>query len=241
MIFSRRKSAQPSIERKPLAIAGTVIPLEIRRHARARRATLRLSVDGDHAIVTLPKGTSADDAVWLARRHAHWLSDKLAALPERVAFVDGAEVPYLGTLHPIRLNPNQTNVVRHNGEFRVGGPKTDAARRLTQFLRREARREITERVARHASRLGKRVGRISIRDTRSRWGSCSTTGNLSFSWRLIMAPADVLDYVAAHEVAHLAVPNHGPDFHFTLGTLVNDANSPRAWLRRNGTRLHRYG
>lgn len=241
MIFRRRNSAQTSTVRTPLSIGETVIPLEIRRHARARRATLRLSIDGDHAIVTIPKGASADAAVLLVRRHAHWLSDKLASMPERVAFVEGAQVPYLGTPHPIRLNPHQANVIRHNGEFQVGGPKHETARRLTQYLRREARREIADRVERHAVRLGKRIGRISIRDTRSRWGSCSSTGNLSFSWRLIMAPFDVLDYVAAHEVAHLAVPNHGPDFHVTLGTLINDANSPRAWLRSNGTRLHRYG
>jgi hypothetical protein len=115
------------------------------------------------------------------------------------------------------------------------------ARRVRDWFRSEARARIGVLVRDKAAVLGQTPGRITVRDTKSRWGSCSHDGNLSFCWRLVMAPASVLDYVVAHEIAHLAEHNHGPEFWRLVGTLTADVGGGRAWLKRNGGRLHRIG
>ena len=115
------------------------------------------------------------------------------------------------------------------------------ARRVRDFLMAEARRELGERARAKAERIGARVAAVTIRDTRSRWGSCSATGRLSFSWRLILTPEPVLDYVVGHEVAHLREMNHSPRFWALCAELTAEVAGPRVWLKANGARLLRYG
>jgi len=124
--------------------------------------------------------------------------------------------------------------------IRVEGQPEHTPRRLLDWLKREARRKIDERVWIYAEQLGVTPKRITIRDTTSRWGSCSSTRSLSFSWRLILAPASVLDYVVAHEVSHLRELNHRPRFWRLVETLVADIDKSQNWLSENGTMLHRY-
>src|SRR5262249_33758651 len=128
-----------------------------------------------------------------------------------------------------------------DGEIRVRGDQAHLGRRVRDFLMRLAREEMTRRSRLYAARINKRVARVTVRDTKSRWGSCSATGCLSFSWRLIFAPEAVLDYVVAHEVAHLAEMNHGPRFWRVVQTLTSDFTTPRAWLNRHRNRLLAYG
>ncbi len=123
----------------------------------------------------------------------------------------------------------------------VGGEAESISRRIEAWLRGEARRVLTERAGAQAERLGRSPGRISIRDTRSRWGSCSSAGMLSFSWRLILAPPEVLDYVVAHEMAHLAQRGHGAEFWRIVARLTAHMDAGRAWLRLKGRDLFRYG
>ncbi len=225
-----------------VALNGGVVPLTIRHHPRARRLTLRVPVRGEGAIVTLPPGATVDDALRLADCYADWLSRRLAAKPPPIGFADGVEVPFLGRPHRICHRPGQpAGVVRGDGVIEVGGPTAELAGRVAAFLRAEALREIRARVGAVTGNLGLPFGRIRVGDPRSRWGSCTSQGNLSFSWRLIMAPVPVLAYVVAHEVAHLAVPNHGPHFHRLVDALVPDPDAPRVWLDRHGIELHRYG
>ncbi|MBT7944473.1 MAG: M48 family metallopeptidase, partial [Alphaproteobacteria bacterium] len=127
------------------------------------------------------------------------------------------------------------------GEILVAGGQEHLARRVRDWFKGEARDRIRPLVRDKALVLGRTPGRITVRDTKSRWGSCSHDGNLSFCWRLVMAPATVLDYVVAHEVAHLVEHNHGPDFWRLVGTLTGDMDGGRDWLKRNGERLHRIG
>jgi len=123
----------------------------------------------------------------------------------------------------------------------VAGDVTHAPRRLGDWLVDQARRDLDARVSWHSRRLGVKASRISVRDQTSRWGSCSTTGALSFSWRLILAPRHILDYVAAHEVAHLAEMNHGPKFWALVRRTMPDMDEARRWLQIYGMDLHRYG
>lgn len=225
-----------------LDLEGRSLPLRIRRHPRARRLTLRVDSAAEGAVVTIPASVPIEEGIDWAQRKSAWLLEMIEGLPPRVAFVDGAVVPFLGIGHRICHRPDQKGVVwRDNGQIHVTGNPEFLARRVTDWLRREARREIVTRVAAKAEMLGRPAGRIGLRDTRSRWGSCASNGNLSFCWRLIMAPERVLDYVVAHEVAHLAVRDHGDRFWATVATLTEDPVDARAWLRRHGEGLHRYG
>jgi predicted metal-dependent hydrolase len=214
--------------------------MALRPSRRAKRIILRIDPVGTITLV-VPRRTSRDEAVAFARSKAEWLNDRLAALPAPVPFAEGAELPLLGRPHRIRHAPGTHGVRLGRGEIVGAGEEAHLPRRVADFLRREARRECAERARRFARRLGLNVARVSIRDPKSRWGSCSHKGHLSFSWRLILAPEWVLDYVIAHEVAHLVEMNHGPRFWRLVEKLYPDSVRPREWLRRHGTRLHRYG
>jgi hypothetical protein len=238
----RRAGAPGGEQRLLLALADRTIPLTVRRHPRARRASLRVDVAGDGVVVTIPGLAPFADGIELAKLHCDWLSRRLAALPPRVAFDDGAVIPLRDSPHRIRSRPESPNGVRlADGIIEVGGPAASLPARLTRWLRAEARRQITAAAVVKAGQIDRAFRRISIRDTRARWGSCSAGGTLSFSWRLVLAPPTVLDYVVAHEVAHLAVAGHGPRFWATVAGLTGDMDDARIWLRHHGSSLHRYG
>ena len=227
---------------KILRLKGIEVPLVVRRNPRARRLTLRLDQASGAAQLSLPRGVALSEGLDFARRRSDWILTQLESLPPHVAFAEGARVPYLGEPHVIRhASQARRGVWREAGTIWVSGFAEHLARRVTDFLRREARCELTARAGDKAARLRRRPGRISIRDTRSRWGSCSSDGELNFSWRLILAPEPVLDYVVAHEVAHLVHLNHGPRFWALVATLTAEVAGPRRWLRENGGTLLRYG
>ncbi len=223
-----------------LSLAGRNIAMALRPSRRAKRIILRIDPVGTVTLV-VPRRTSRDEAVAFARSKADWLNDRLAALPAPMPFVDGGELPLFGRTHRIRHDPEAHGVHRSRGEIVVAGEVEHLSRRVADFLRREARRECAERARDFARRVGQRIARVSVRDPKGRWGSCSQKSHLSFSWRLILAPEWVLDYVIAHEVAHLVEMNHGPRFWRLVERLYPDSLRPREWLRRHGTRLHRYG
>ncbi len=158
-------------------------------------------------------------------------------------FVEGAIVPVLGVPHRIRrsLDPAAPPVTIADGEIRVRGDPRHIPRRVRDHLAALARDELARRARPLAARIGRKIARVSVRDTKSRWGSCSASGNLSFSWRLIFAPERVIDYVVAHEVAHLAEMNHGPRFWRLVESLAPGNAQPRAWLDRHRARLLSYG
>jgi len=222
-------------------LGGRSIPVRIRAHPLARRIILRIDWDNNGVILTLPKWANESEAVALLRERADWVCARLDALPAWVPFADGAAVPYLGESYTLRHDPGGLGIACEGGEIRISGRPEHLPRRYTDWLRRQAKAEISARTHPLAERIGKRVGRITVRDTKSRWGSCSFSGNLSFSWRLVMAPEWILDYVAAHEVAHLRHASHGPNFWTLVAELCSDAKGARTWLNQNAQRLHRIG
>ncbi len=227
---------------RPLVLSGLPAPLELRESPRARRMTLRLDPARGVVQVVVPAGLAEAEAVRFVNRHTDWVRARLEALPPQRPFVEGTSIPVLGADHVIRHDPARRGLgVCGDGEIRVGGAPEHLARRVRDVLVSEARRLLAERARSMAEILGTRVQGIAIRDTRSRWGSCSATGRLSFSWRLILTPEPVLNYVVAHEVAHLKEMNHSPRFWAQVTRLVADAPSHRAWLRRHGSALLRVG
>ncbi|MCJ2097279.1 M48 family metallopeptidase [Methylobacterium sp. E-046] len=225
---------------------GSSFRVALRRRPTARRITLRVSAATGEVVITLPSRTAVNTAQRFAATHSAWIAARLARLPARVGFEPEARVPLRGVPHRVRLRDTRSGAVRieHDGEeaaISVACDPAHVARRIRDFLVREARRDLLEAVERYAERLGERPARITLRDTRSRWGSCTARGELNFSWRLILAPPVVLDYLVAHEMAHLREMNHSPRFWALLHDLCPAVDTAEAWLKRSGAGLHRYG
>lgn len=215
------------------------VALLLKKSARARRISLRVSRLDGRVTLTCPKGVTEAEALAFARSKAAWLRQALADQQGAVTVGHGAQVPVLGHMRQIVQGSGRT--VRITDEaLLVPGPAERAGARVQGFLKNHARDRLVEAADRHATALGRPYARISLRDTRSRWGSCTSDAGLMFSWRLIMAPESVLDYVAAHEVAHLAEMNHSAAFWAVVHRLYGDHRAARGWLRENGHHLHRY-
>ncbi|SLN76009.1 hypothetical protein ROG8370_03838 [Roseovarius gaetbuli] len=215
------------------------VELSLRRSPRARRISLRVSGLDGRVTLTLPRGVPEAEALDFARTKADWLRAQMAQRPVTVVVTHGLEVPLEGQVMRIAQGTGQ-RVVQGSATLHVpGGPDTAGAR-LEGWLKARARDRLAAASDHYAGLLGLGYSRITLRDTRSRWGSCSSSGALSYSWRLIMAPPEVLDYVAAHEVAHLAEMNHSPAFWAVVARLMPGYGAPRTWLRREGGALHRY-
>lgn len=228
-----------------LEIDGCAVPLRVRRNARARNLILRLDEQTGGAVVTIPKRTSVREAYDMALRKSDWIAVQLKRRPAKVPFAPGAVIPILGIDHEVQHNPVGRGITCVNGAILVSGREEHLARRLADWLKAQAKAEITPRAHAKAEGLqnqaNRRVGRITVRDTRSRWGSCAADGQLNFSWRLILAPEHVLDYVVAHEVAHLVHRNHGEAFWALTNGLTERMGEARAWLNAHGRSLHRFG
>jgi len=226
-----------------LRIEGRPVEVTVRLNPRARRLIVKVHPSTGEVSVVAPSRRSLDHAMDFARSESSWIARRLAHVPEPVDLEPGATVPFRGEEHTIRpaaRGPAPVWIERGSRVIRISGHQEHAPRRLLDFLKREARKMFEARVFHYAELVGVQPKRITVRDTASRWGSCSTTRSLSFSWRLILAPPFVLDYVVAHEVAHLKHMNHGTRFWSLVRELVGDAETPQEWLSKNGPLLHRY-
>ena len=239
------RSASSTLKGRSIDDLGA--PVEVRRHPGARRLTLRVSRTRRTVIVTLPVQCDIDEAGSFITRNIDWVRARLDSLPDAVPFNDGVFIPLRGEAHRVvftgasRRIPVERKPTSSYPELRVSGLAEHAPRRLKDWLAQEAHRDLDQRVAFHAKRLDVKPKRLAVRDQISRWGSCSTTGLLSFSWRLVMAPPEILDYVAAHEVAHLREMNHGPRFWALVKKTMPELDDAKRWLQIYGMDLHRYG
>jgi predicted metal-dependent hydrolase len=219
------------------------MPVSIRVSRRARRVGLRIDMAERRVELVLPPGVPASQGLRFLATKPGWIAARLKALPPQVPFSEGAIVPVFGVPHRVcrEIDAAMPPVAIVDGEIRVRGDPAHLARRVRDHFVALARSEFAVRARRSAARIGHNVARVNVRDTKSRWGSCSVRGNLSFSWRLIFAPEPVIDYVVAHEVAHLAEMNHGPRFWHLVESLSPGNAAPRAWLKRHRSRLFSYG
>ena len=240
-----RRPAEPS--RLLVKHGSQIYSVRLRRHRRARRYTLRIHPSDREAILTLPPRGTLVDAKDFAQRHGGWIAARLGRLPKAAPFHPGAVVPLRGVAHRIVHRSGERGTVwtetRDSGEriICVAGGIEYLDRRVHDFLKREARKDLQKAAQRYAEALGVKVKRLSIRDQSSRWGSCTSAGSLSFSWRLILAPPFVLDYLAAHEVAHLVEMNHSARFWRVVDRVCSHVERAKKWLDTEGNDLHRYG
>ena len=233
----------PEPEQLAIDHAGASLPVTFVRSTRAQRASLRVDPAQRRIVLTAPMRMARRTAVGFAEAQAGWIAARLKRLPARRPFVDGAELPLFGAPHRIRHRPDSRGTVWVEGaEIHVAGRSEHLPRRLRDWLMAEMRRRLPPLVHAKAARVERKVTRITVRDSRSRWGSCGPDGGMSFSWRLVLAPAEVLDYLVAHEVAHLVHMNHGPRFWALARALCEGPiEPPQAWLKANGETLLQYG
>lgn len=239
---SRRLFAAKPLEPARLVAGRLDIDVIFRRHAQARRLVLRLNSEGNAAVVTVPKGVSRAQALDFVTRSTGWLAARIAKHQDRIVLAAGSSVPLRGELYEIRHVQMRrgTVTVDHRDKFvQVAGDLPHVSRRLGDWLKALAKDDLTLASRRYAEAMGVTFRRVSVRDQRSRWGSCSAAGGLSYSWRLILSPPEVLDYVAAHEVAHLRHMNHGPQYWRLVLRHCPHAATARKWLKAHGPSLHR--
>ena len=225
-----------------VALPGGPASICWRRHPRARRITLRIDARQGQVVVTLTKRAGRSAGMALLRQNAGWVSARLAALPASAPFADGGSVTIDGVPHPIRHSPGTAGGAWiDDGALHVSGDVAFLPRRVGDFLRAEARRRFAAQASAKAGQAGLPMRRVTVKDTKTRWGSCSSDGVLMFCWRLLMAPPAVQDYVVAHEVAHLRHMDHGRDFWALTDALSPHRQSASAWLTQEGARLLRVG
>ncbi|MEL6582256.1 MAG: SprT family zinc-dependent metalloprotease [Pseudomonadota bacterium] len=212
--------------------------VKLRRHRAAKRLTLRVPTTGEGPVVTAPPFVSDDQVTRFVEERQAWIAGALGRLPETIAVTEGTEIPVLGALRVVTVSNGPMGV---SGEhLNVRGPETRVSAQVAAVLKTLARERTGIALGRYCSRLGRPYSRLTMRDTRGRWGSCTSDGGIMLSWRLIMTPPEVFDYVVAHEVAHLAEMNHSPAYWAVVAQLYPDFERQRAWLKREGSRLHRY-
>jgi predicted metal-dependent hydrolase len=226
-----------------LAIDGEAVAVTVRLNPRARRMIVKVDPGTGAVIVTAPSRRGLNHALDFARGEKAWIARQLARVPKPVILAPGAQIPFRGIVHRVESAASGPAPVwrdEKNAIIFVRGRAEHAPRRLGDFLKAEARKAFEARALDYAALLKVKPARITVRDTASRWGSWSSARSLSFSWRLIMAPETVLDYVVAHEVAHLREMNHSPRFWAHVRILAPEMEKAQAWLKAQGRALQRY-
>ena len=238
----------------PIHISGLILnsgpaTLEVNLNKRAKRLILKVDPVNSKAVITVPSKSWVPQALAFANARKSWIDDQMRTGARAHPFVHGAICPLRGEPHEIvneglaRENVHLRSAVGQplSGKIIVGGDARHCNRRTVDWLKKEAKRDLSTWSDFYAQKVGKNRGRITIRDTKSRWGSCSSDGAMSFSWRLILAPPWVLQYVAAHECAHLVFLDHSAEYWRLLKSLQVDVDGAREWFASYGQRLHAYG
>ncbi|WP_020594534.1 M48 family metallopeptidase [Kiloniella laminariae] len=229
-------------------INGKEVEVRIQSHPASRKLSLRL-ITGENAVkVVSPPGYPLREILDFVSRQHDWIARRLEQNPEIPPYHHGMTIPILGKDHRIiRIEPG-TAANKNKGaawleaeQLFIKSHEEHLPRRVSDFLKGEVRYEITLRAREKSAKIEKKIAGIRIKDTTSRWGSCSSSGNLNFSWRLIFTPEAVLDYVVAHEVAHLVHMNHSPDFWRLVDQLTSSRKTSQRWLKQHGSRLLTYG
>ncbi|MGQ0527797.1 MAG: M48 family metallopeptidase [Alphaproteobacteria bacterium] len=219
--------------------------VRVKKSTRARRMALRLDAKERLFHLIVPQGMSLKKAKEFVEEHERWMMERLRDLPRPVSFEHGSIIPVLGRQRDINIIKRKTlkttDILLKQNEIIVLTNLDDPAPRIKRFLMKLAKEKLTELAEEKAEKLGKKIKDIHVRDTKSRWGSCASDGGISFSWRLILAPTDAMDYVVAHEVAHLKHMNHGDNFWKLCSRLSENFFEGHYWMDNHGQELMKYG
>lgn len=234
-----------ALEQNQARLKSISTRLNLKVSKRARRMTLRLDPDSRQMHLIVPQRTNFDSALTFAELHRGWIREKLSSLPKPVPYTDGTILPFFGRDHYLEVvkdrDVRSTAISLKNRILTVETNLTDPSKRIERHLRDWVRNELELLATEKAETIRRRIRAVRVRETKSRWGSCAEDGNLSFSWRLIFAPLHVIDYVVAHEVAHLVHFDHSANFWRLCDRLSVDGPGARDWLKVHGQSLMRYG
>jgi predicted metal-dependent hydrolase len=224
-------------------IEGEDVPVRILRNPRARRISMRVDAVKREIRITMPTYAPTNAAMDFVAQKTQWIAVRLQTAPEAAPLVSGSMIAVAGDAHVIRWQPDwPRKILQTDGELRLGGPEAMVAPRILRWLKDEARSVFSEEIAHYCDVADEEVPRLSLGDPRSRWGSCSSRGTISLSWRLIMAPDSVRRSVIAHEVAHIRHMDHSRDFYDWFETIYEgDRKAADRWLKMHGTGLQRVG
>ena len=210
----------------------------LRQNSNSRRITLRISSLDGKITLTGPSNLDFKEFKNFAESKKSWLKSKRKSFENPILVSEETEIPILGIA--TKISSSEVKKPTRTGDVLYVSKQKLASTQVKKYLIEICKIQLDYMCTEFSQRLGSKFNKITLRDTRSRWGSCSSDANLMFSWRLIMAPEDILAYVAAHEVAHLKHMNHSKDFWETVEYLFGPYKKERAWLKQNGSTLHRY-
>lgn len=217
------------------------IELKVINSIRAKRLGLRIDSKNRIPVLTIPRFCSRRQALAFVNSQKPWIEEHLQKLPEQKQFADGDIITLAGQELLIKHCPDlRCGVAAEDGILKVSGNKSFLSRRVRDFIKEQAYDYLSELSVQKARKIGCKVNRIVIKDTKSRWGSCSSLNNINYSWRIMLAPSTVIDYLAAHEVSHLKHRDHSDNFWRCVDELAEDAAFGRSWLKKNGSELNRY-
>jgi len=231
------------VEPVSILIDNQPVIVSFRRNGKAKRIILRLTRESTGVVVTLPKNVNSARALAFVEKSVPWISKHLKQRSPRTVLGHGSIVPLRGIAHEVRAGAARRGLITVDSEachIIVPGDPRHLSRRLQDWLKAEAKADLTAASVRYGKAMEVSFRRVSIRDQKSRWGSCSASGDLSYNWRLILAPGHILDYVAAHEVAHRQHMNHGPKFWRLVLKHCPHASTAKHWFKSNGAELHRF-
>ena len=231
------------VEPVSILVDNQPVIVSFRRNSKAKRIILRLTRESTGVVVTLPKNVNSARALAFVEKSVPWISKHLKQRSPRTVLGHGSIVPLRGIAHEVRAGAARRGLITVDSEachIIVPGDPRHLSRRLQDWLKAEAKADLTAASVRYGKAMEVSFRRVSIRDQKSRWGSCSASGDLSYNWRLILAPGHILDYVAAHEVAHRQHMNHGPKFWRLVLKHCPHASTAKHWFKSNGAELHRF-
>ena len=216
-------------------------PLKVNKSARAKKLTLRIDSKERIVVLTLPRYCSQKKAFEFIKNHEEWVKTTLQKLPERRLFFNGEKISLFGKSLEIKHAPERRLGVKIEGEnLLVSGEEEFMHRRIKDFIKKKAKDEFYKRSKKYAKKLGEEINDITIKDTKSRWGSCSSLNNLNYNWRISLAPDFVINYLMVHEVAHLKHQNHSGSFWQCVAKLCPDYEQGERWLKEHGKELYGY-
>ena len=242
-IFRKISSTSKKMGDFTMLLEHQSLPVKVVQNKNAKHLILRIMPNGQKLRLTVPAMVTTDQAEKFLRRKRNWVATRLAKMPEPVLIADGNQISFCGITHDlIRIDrphgPVVLDVIAGKPALLIPGKPEHFVQYTVNFLKQQALEALQARVQAHVRTLGVQPRTIRITDTKSCWGSCSSIGTLSFSWRIIMAPPEILDYLAAHEVAHLREMNHSISFWKLVEQLCPEKNHHSRWLRINGPKLH---
>jgi len=215
--------------------------LDVKTSLKAKRISLKIDAKKHIPVVTLPRFCTANYAIDFIDRHKDWIEESLNKIPKKIEFKHGDKLSIMGQIYIVNHTPNaKAGVWLENGMINVSGGEEFLNSRLKNFVKKVAKNELSKLAREKAKVINCYVNKVCVKDTKTRWGSCSTKSNINFSWRIVLAPSIVIDYLISHEVCHLIHHNHSKEFWSELDNLAIDMKKGNSWLKENGNSLFSY-